>query len=381
MTVHALLEHLRPRTDAMLAELRTCVEHETPSRDKPALDILAARLAARLGELGGAVETIASDAGGNHVRAWFGFGHDRALTPALVLCHFDTVWPLGTLARRPFRVEDGRAYGPGTFDMKASLVLVAAAIEAIRALRLPLPRPLVVLFTSDEEIGSPTSRALIEEEARGAAFALVLEAPLPGGRLKTARKGVGGFTLAVHGRAAHAGVEPEKGASAIVELAHQVLAIGGLADRDAGTTLNVGTVAGGTTPNVVPDHATAAIDVRATSLAEASRVEGALRSLQPVTPGTTLTVAGKFNRPPMERTAAIGALFDRARAIGQALGLDLGEGSTGGGSDGNFTAAVGTPTLDGLGAEGAGAHAEDEHVRVDSLPERAALLAALLAGL
>jgi glutamate carboxypeptidase len=381
MPSHALLDHLRPRTDAMLAELRGWVEHETPSRDEPALDRLAAKLAARFGAIGGAVETIANDAGGNHVKARFGFGFDDSIAPALVLCHFDTVWPVGTLARRPFRVEDGRAYGPGAFDMKASLVLVAAAIEAIRALRLAPPRPLVVLFTSDEEVGSPTSRGLIEAEARGAAFALVMEAPLPGGRLKTARKGVGGFTLTVSGRAAHAGVEPEKGASAIVELAHQVLAIGGLADRDAGTTLNVGTIAGGTTPNVVPDRATAAIDVRVSKLEEADRVEAALRALRPVTPGTSLAVAGKFNRPPMERTAAIGALFERARAVGRTLGMDLHEGATGGGSDGNFTAAVGTPTLDGLGAGGAGAHAEDEHVRVDSLPERAALLAALLAGL
>lgn len=375
------MEYFRPRTEAMLTELRGWVEHESPSRDKPALDRLAAKLAARLESLGGAVRTIANEAGGNHVKARFDLGADPTQAPALVLCHFDTVWPVGTLALRPFRVEDGLAYGPGAFDMKASLVLVGAAIEALTALRWEVPRPVVVLFTSDEEIGSPTSRELIEREAREAALALVLESPLAGGRLKTARKGVGGFTLSVTGKAAHAGIEPEKGASAIVEMSHQILAIQALANRDAGTTLNVGTIAGGTTSNVVPERATAVIDVRVTTLREAARVESALQSLEPVTPGTRLAVSGRFNRPPMERTEAIGALFAKAQAIGRALGMELTEGATGGASDGNFTAAVGTPTLDGLGVEGAGAHAENEHIRVESLPERAALLASLLRGL
>jgi glutamate carboxypeptidase len=243
------------------------------------------------------------------------------------------------------------------------------------------PRGVEVLFTSDEEIGSPTSRSLIEGLARHSAYALVLESPLPGGRLKTARKGVGGFTVEIEGKAAHAGVEPEKGISAVTELARQVLRINALAEPSAGTTLNVGVVEGGTTPNVVPARARARVDVRVTTAAEAQRTEKALRALAPVTPGARLTVVGGFNRPPMERTPAIAALFDNARRIGETLGLFLTEGSTGGGSDGNLTAALGVPTLDGLGALGGGAHADDEHILIDSLPERAALLACLLLDL
>ena len=238
-----------------------------------------------------------------------------------------------------------------------------------------------MLFTSDEEIGSPTSRALIEDEARASAYVLVMEPPLPGGGLKTARKGVGHFTLEIEGRAAHAGVEPENGVSAIVELAHQVLAIERIADPAAGTTVNVGVVSGGTTSNVVPAEAIAVIDARATTLDEARRFEGAMLALRPALRGAKLRVRGGFSRPPMERTPQSVDLYDRARAIGRTLGLDLTEGSTGGASDGNFTAALGLPTLDGLGMPGAGAHAEDEHILIDALPERAALLAALLMGL
>lgn len=381
MSSRDFMEYFRPRTAAMLDALRELVEHESPSRNKPALDLLAAKLAARLESLGGVVRVLSNDAGGNHVKARFDRDADASKPPALLLCHFDTVWPIGTIGQRPFRVSEGRAYGPGTFDMKASLVLVAEAIEAIQTLRRAMPRPIVVMFTSDEEIGSPTSRALIEAEAKAAAYALVLESPLAGGRLKTARKGVGGFTITVTGKAAHAGIEPEKGASAIVELAHQIVAIQSLADPAAGTALNIGTITGGTTPNVVPEKASAVLDVRVTAASEAARIERALQALRPVTTGTSLAVSGRFNRPPMERTEAIASLFEKARAIGQTLGMELTEGATGGASDGNFTAASGTPTLDGLGALGAGAHAENEHIVVDSLPERAALLASLLLGL
>ena len=278
----------------------------------------------------------------------------------------------------PFRVEGGRAWGPGVYDMKAGLVILEYALKAIDALGLALPRPLVALWTSDEEIGSPTSRERIEIEARQAAFALVLEPPIAGGRLKTARKGVGGFTIEVEGKSAHAGVDPEKGINAIVELSHQVLKINDLNRPDLGTTLSVGRVEGGTTPNVVPDRASALVDVRASGREEAERVESALRGLAPVLFGAKIRVTGRFNRPPMERTARSADLFEQARAIGRGLGLELGEGSTGGGSDGNFTAGVGTPTLDGLGADGRGAHASDEQISVDSLVERAGLLAALL---
>ena len=290
-----------------------------------------------------------------------------AARPALVLCHYDTVWPVGALATHPFRVEEGRAYGPGIFDMQTSLALVEFGLRAVRDLGLRLPRPVVVLVTSDEEIGSTTSRALIEEEALRAAYVLVLESPLAGGVLKTARKGTGTFHIAAFGRAAHAGVEPEKGVNAIEELAHQVLAVHRLARPDAGTTVSVGTIAGGSVSNVIPAHAEAAVDVRAWTQAEAERIDRALHGLTPVLPGARVEVTGGWNRPPLERSATQ-ALFERVRTIGFSLGLDLQEGSTGGGSDGNFTGALGVPTLDGLGVPGAGAHADHEHILVDEIP-------------
>jgi glutamate carboxypeptidase len=257
----ALLERLTQRRGEMLDALAKIVGHESPSCDKAALDALARILAERLRAVGAEVEFIPNPDGGDHLRARFG-DSPRELKPALMIGHFDTVWPSGTLAARPFRIEAGRAYGPGIFDMKASLVLIEFALTAIAELRLRLPRPAIVVLTSDEEIGSPTSRALIEDEAGRAAYALVLEPPLPGGRLKTARKGIGRFDLQIEGRAAHAGIEPEKGVSAIVELAHQILHIVSLADQAAGTTVNVGVVGGGTTPNVVPAHALAKLDIR-----------------------------------------------------------------------------------------------------------------------
>jgi glutamate carboxypeptidase len=363
----------------MLSRLAELVRHESPSRDKAALDALARSLAGRLGTLGAEVRLVANPEGGDHVRAcWAAPGPNAAEAPALVLGHFDTVWPRGTLEARPFRVEDGRAFGPGIFDMKAGLVLLEFAVAAIWARGIATPRPIVVLWTSDEEIGSPRSRALIEAEARRAAYVLVLEPPLPGGHLKTARKGVGRFRLVVEGRPAHAGIEPEKGISAVVELAHQILRLQALNDPGAGTTVNVGVVQGGSVANVVPAEATAALDVRVATQGEARRVEEAMRGVSPVLAGARVHIEGGFNRPPMERSPRGAALFARLRDIGRTLGLDLDEGATGGGSDGNFTAALGVPTLDGLGAPGAGAHAEDEHVLVASLPERAALLASAL---
>jgi glutamate carboxypeptidase len=382
MPTESIERYLRAQQEAMIERLAELVAHESPSRDKPALDALAQRLAARLEALGARVRLIANPEGGEHVRAcWAAAGAADAAAPALVLGHFDTVWPHGTLAAQPFRVEQGRVYGPGSFDMKAGLVLLEFAIAAILAQRCDLRRPVVALWTSDEEIGSRSSRALIEAEARQAAYVLVLEPPLPDGALKTARKGVGGFRLVVEGKAAHAGVEPEKGVSAVLELAHQILWLQGLNNPAAGTTVNVGVVQGGTTTNVVPAHATAAIDVRVATRDESVRVEAALRAIAPVVPGARVRVEGGFNRPPMERSPQTVALFEQLRVIGRGLGLELGEGSTGGGSDGNFTAALGVPTLDGLGAPGAGAHAEYEHVVAAGLPERAALLAEALLGL
>jgi glutamate carboxypeptidase len=368
----------------MLTRLSDLVRLESPSRDKPALDNLGAVLAEWLRRLGASVEIIRNHQGGDHVLGRFAGAAD--LRPALVLGHFDTVWPHGTLERMPFRVaRDGRAFGPGIFDMKASLVIFLAAMEQLEKDRRTTPwpgRPIWVLLTSDEELGSPTSRRLIEELALESAYALVLEPALADGALKTSRKGVGRFRLDVEGRPAHAGLAPEDGRSAIVELARQILQLEGLQDPAAGTTITVGVIQGGTATNVVPAHATAEIDVRVASKPEEARIDAALRSLQPVTPDVRLSLAGSWNRPPMERTPMIATLFEQARQLArERLGIELAEGSSGGGSDGNFTAALGVPTLDGLGARGGGAHANDEHVLVASLPERAALLYMLLLGL
>ncbi len=376
MNAHAIRTFVEERLESYLAELTALVGHESPSRDKARLDALAATIAARWGGLGGRVEVVDNPMGGNHVVGRFRGASDER--PSLVIGHFDTVWPVGTLTRMPIRREDDRLYGPGVYDMKTSLILVSAMLEAIEALALSLKRPLTVLFTSDEEIGSPTSRTLIETLARESAYAFILEPPLADGSLKTARKGVGRFSLSVEGKAAHAGVAPELGASAIVELAHQILRIQTFNNPSIGTTVNVGLIQGGTTSNVVAAHASAEIDVRAVTLAGADAVERSLLSLEPITPGTRVTVDGGLNRPPLERSPAIVALFDEARRLGRGLGLELTEGSTGGGSDGNFTAAIGTPTLDGLGTHGAGAHADDEHILIDSIAERTALLAGLI---
>jgi glutamate carboxypeptidase len=358
----------------LLGEL---VRRESPSRDKAALDVLGTLLAERLIDLGASVENVPNAVGGDHVLGRFPRNSD--LRPALVLGHFDTVWPRGTLERLPFRVgEEGHAFGPGVFDMKASLAILLAVIKQLRKSWELLPRPIWVLLTSDEEIGSPTSRGLIEKLASQCAYALVLEPALADGGLKTSRKGVGRFRLEVEGKAAHAGVAPHDGRSAIVGLARQILKLETLQDLAAGTTINVGVIEGGTTPNVVPALASAEIDVRVASQAEESRIVSAFRSLASDMEGIRLTITGSFNRPPMERTPAVSALFEQALEIGRRLNLELTEGSSGGGSDGNFTAAMGVPTLDGLGARGGGAHADDEHVIVASLPERAELLFGLL---
>ena len=372
-----LVDRMRSRRDEWLAALASLVGHESPSRDKPRLDGLARVIAGRLGAIGGAVEIVANPDGGDHVLARF-FDDKSGHKPALVLGHFDTVWPAGTLARMPFRVDGGRAFGPGVYDMKASLIEAEFALDELARSGVRPPRPVVVLFTSDEEIGSPTSRRLIEETARGCEYALVLEPPLAGGALKTARKGVGHFVVEVEGRAAHAGVEPGRGASAILELARQVVDLHALTDLEGGVSVNVGVIEGGTTANVVAARASARVDVRAPTVAQAEGLERAIRRAVAMTPGTTLTIRGGFNRPPMERTPAIARLFEQAREIGRGLGLELGEGATGGGSDGNFTAALGVPTLDGLGIAGAGAHAEHEQIDLESMPERTALLGALL---
>jgi glutamate carboxypeptidase len=377
-----LIDYFAARRGRLLELAAELVRFETPTGDKARCDALADHLAARLAALG-QVERVPATGAGDHLllRAPAPAAPADA-PPALLLCHYDTVWPAETLAARPFRVEGDTAFGPGLYDMKVSIAMAQLALAAIAELGLRLPRPVVLLVTSDEETGSATSRALIEATARGCAFALVLEPPVePHGALKTARKGVGAYSVAIAGRPAHAGVEPEKGISAITELAHQILAINALADRAQGTTVNVGVVGGGSGRNVVPAAARMEVDARAWTLAEAARLDAAFAALAPATPGAQVRASGGFNRPPMERTPASIDLFERARAIGAGLGLALTEGSTGGGSDGNFTAAAGVPTLDGLGAPGQGAHAEHEQIHVPGAVERAALLTALLAGL
>ncbi|MCX6044417.1 MAG: M20 family metallopeptidase [Chloroflexi bacterium] len=379
MDYQQLLTYFTAKQPEILDVIGQLVMQETPSNDKPRLDAFAELLAGRLRHAGATVEIIPSATAGNHVRATFANAQiDATAKPALVLCHFDTVWAVGSLATHPFRVEaDGKAYGPGIFDMQASLALSEYALRAIQDLHLTLPRPLTILMTSDEEVGSRSSRQLIESEAQKAEYVLVMESPLPGGVLKTTRKGIGGFDLEITGRAVHAGIEPEKGISAIQEMAHQILKLHSLTDMPKGTTVNVGVVHGGTVSNVVAPHASAQIDVRAWTQDEADRLEQAILSLQPVLPGAQLQITGGWNRPPLERKVT-GALFERAREIGKGLGLDLKEGGTGGGSDGNLTGALGVPTLDGLGVPGAGAHADHEHIEVSGIAGSAALLVALL---
>ena len=379
MNPKTLTAYFQEQHPMMMAVLRNLVEQESPSTDKPQLDRLAKHLRERFQGAGAEVTALENTTGGDHMRVVFKTDiASSANPPALIIGHYDTVWPVGALADHPFRIADGKAFGPGIFDMKASIVLAEFALRAVEALRLKLPRPVIILLTSDEEIGSPTSRGLIEEHAQQAEYVLVIEPPLPGGVLKTARKGIGYFLMELEGRAAHAGIEPEKGVSAINELAHQILYLHSLNDPSHGSTVNVGIVRGGTRPNVVAAHAEAEVDVRVWTTTEAERLERAILDAKPQTDLVTLKVQGGFKRPPMERTPAIAGLFQRALQVGAELGLTLQEGVTGGGSDGNFTAALGIPTLDGLGVLGAGAHADHEHILVDSMPSRAALLTALL---
>ena len=366
---------LEQRLDEMVQVLRELVSIESPTDDREGL----ARMAARLTELFasfGEVQRFPQGQNGDHFVVRIPGRTDER--PALALCHYDTVWPAGSLAENPFRVEDGIARGPGVFDMKGGIVCL---LYALRALEGKPRRPLWVLFNADEEAGSPSSRALIEDLARSCAHALVFESPLANGALKTSRKGTGRYVVTIEGRAAHAGVEPEKGISAAQEAAHQVLAIHALNAPAHGTTLNVGVLRAGTRANVVAARAELEVDVRVARADEAARVDVALRGLTPTLPGAVICVTGGLHRPPMERTPPTAALFARVRAIAASMGVELGEGTTGGGSDGNFTAALGLGTLDGLGPEGAGAHAAHEQVLVESLPRRAALAAGLLADL
>ncbi|HEY0875765.1 MAG TPA: M20 family metallopeptidase [Vicinamibacterales bacterium] len=372
----AVIEYFEARLEALRADVERLVRLESPSTDKAAVDRCGAAVAELLRDAGGEVSLVPQETRGDHVRAEFDGGPGRVL----ILGHFDTVWDLGTLERMPVREEDGRLHGPGIYDMKASIAIAAHALRASREFGMTRPR-VVALFTTDEEIGSGTSRALIEREAREADAVLVLEPSLPGGAVKTHRKGCGEFTLTVRGTSAHAGIDPGKGASAILEIAHQIVALESLQDLERGISVNVGVIEGGTRANVVAEQASAVVDVRVPTMDDAARVEAAIRALAPKNPRVTVEVEGRIERPPLERTAGVGRLYEQARAAAATLGRDLAEGGTGGGSDGNFTAALGVPTLDGLGPEGDGAHALHEHVRLGDLPWRAAFLSTLLVRL
>ena len=370
-----LLAYLQEHQTAMTTLLAELVEMESPSDDKGPLDRLARALSGRLEALGAAVQILPQAQAGDHVCARWGEGEGGTL----LLCHMDTVCDVGTLARRPARVEGGRLYGPGSLDMKGGITNALWAIGALRELDLFPARPLTLLLTSDEETGSRTSRAPIEAEARRQSAVLVLEpAQPPDGALKTWRKGTGAYLVTATGRAAHAGVDHAKGVNAIEELAHQVLALQRLTDYEAGTTVNVGIVSGGKRSNVVPQQAWARVDVRVMDEGQAAQLDGRIRSLRPRLEGASLEISGGVGRPPMVRTPAVAALFAQAAALAAEMGFEVTEAGSGGGSDGNFTAALGIPTLDGLGPAGDGAHAEHEHVVLSSLPERSALLAALV---
>jgi glutamate carboxypeptidase len=369
-----LIDYCQSQAGALRRDIETLVRLESPSDDKPAVDRCGAVLARMLEEGGAAVTRIPQVGRGDHVRAELAGGPNRVL----ILGHIDTVWPVGQLARMPVREQDGRLHGPGIYDMKSSIAVAMLAVRALGVLADPRRPRIVMLWSTDEEVGSGTSRALLEEEARASDAVLVMEPSLPGGACKTQRKGCGEFTLTVRGVSAHAGIDPRKGASAIHELARQILALEALRDLDRGVSLNVGTIIGGTRANVVAETAEASIDVRVPTMEDAARIEAAVLGLRPVNPAVTIEVLGGVGRPPLERTPGVVRLYAQARGVSRAMGRELAEGGTGGGSDGNFTAALGVPTLDGLGPDGDGAHALHEHVLLADLPWRAAFLAGLL---
>lgn len=380
----AFVEHFEKRRADVLALTRALVEVESPSGDGEGSRAVVGILAAEAATLDGvtSVERIAAPDGyGEHLRVRVGTDDAGGEKSILVLGHTDTVHSRGTLAERPWREDGGKIYGPGVFDMKAGCALALEALRARGQLTTRGTRPVVLLLTCDEEAGSMSGRALVEEEARRAECVLVLEPPAPVGRVKTARKGTGYFTLAVEGVAAHAGLEPEKGASAVLEISRQIERLHALTDAARGTTVNVGVVCGGTRSNVVAAAAQAEIDVRFGTLEEARRIEETIRALRPFDARTRLIIEGGVNRPPLERTAGVARLYEHARAVASAIGYELGEASVGGASDGNFAAACGAPVLDGLGVEGDGAHAEHEHIVAANVVQRGALLAALLATL
>lgn len=365
----------------MISLIREFVECESPS-DHPASVNRFVELVSDTVSPYAAIRVLSGGRFGKHLACEMSLPGRRKSGRVLVLGHSDTVWPLGTLRSMPFQKRDGRLFGPGVYDMKAGIVFFLFAAQALRDLDIPAPSRVLLQLNSDEEVGSNSSRALTERHARASHAVLVLE---PGtglsGKLKTARKGVGCFTMTVRGKASHAGLEFEAGASAVVELSHQIIRATGFANSRRGITVNAGVIAGGTRSNVVAAEARAEFDVRVVRLKDASPLEKKFRSLRPQNPRCSIEISGGLNRPPMERSAGAVRLFQTARKLAAALGTELQESLSGGGSDGNFTAALGIPTLDGLGAVGEGAHALHENILVNRMADRTALLAKLLSAL
>lgn len=374
----ARLRYLEERKPQITETVRQLVEVESPSDNKQAVDHLGSLLAGRFEALGGHAKFHRIANFGDHLQV--DFPGKASLKPVLLLGHLDTVYPMGTLAAMPCRISGQKLFGPGCFDMKSGIAIMLHAIAALRAWHDDqLPRPVTVLLVSDEEIGSDSSRHITENLARKSQAVLVLEPSYgPRGAVKTARKGVGEYILKVTGKAAHSGLDFEKGESAIVELARQIIEISKLVDLKRGITLNAGTVQGGTRSNVIPAEASAVLDVRVARAADAAVIHRRLRSLKPFNRKCKLQISGGVNRPPMERTPKVAALYQKAQEIAGQLRWKLEEAAVGGGSDGNFTAGLGIPTLDGLGGVGDGAHASHESIVISELPRRTALLAALI---
>jgi glutamate carboxypeptidase len=371
------LSYCTERRDQMVATIRELVEIESPSDSKSAVDRLGEVVAQKFAALSGATRFHPANDFGNHLQV--DFAGKAGGKPVLLLGHYDTVYPMGTLASMPCRVADDKLTGPGVLDMKSGIGLMLYALSALKEWHGALPRPVTVLLVSDEEVGSDSSRAITESLARKSAAVLVLE-PSYGfdGAVKTARKGVGEYQVKVTGKASHAGLDFQKGVNAIVELARQIERISGFTDIKKGLTVNVGIVSGGSRTNVVPADATAQVDVRIARLKDAAGIEKKMRGLRPFNRKCKVEVTGGINRPPMERTAGVAVLYEKAVSIARDLGWKLGEASVGGGSDGNFTAGLGIPTLDGLGGVGDGAHAVHEHILISELPRRASLIAGLI---
>jgi glutamate carboxypeptidase len=372
------LAYFEERCSEIVTTIRELVEMESPSDTKPAVDRLGEVVAQKFAALGGKVEFHHAIDFGNHLQVEF--AGKSAGKPVLLLGHYDTVYPVGTLATMPCQTVGDKLTGPGVLDMKSGIALMLASIAALKCgAGGNLPRPVSVLLVSDEEVGSDSSRQTTEAIAKEAAAVLVLEPSFGlNGAVKTARKGVGEYEVKVIGKASHAGLDFQKGSNAIVELARQIEKISAFTELKKGLTVNVGVVRGGSRTNVVPAEASAQVDVRIARMKDGNGVERKMRSLRPFNRKCRLELTGGINRPPMERTAGVASLFDKAVVIARDLGWKLSEAAVGGGSDGNFTAGLGIPTLDGLGGVGDGAHAAHEHILISELPRRAALLAGLI---